>query len=97
MPSGAGGSLSIRKKVEVMNVDVTDQVHQLIAESLSEARSVIQEGGTWDPLVHIVHPQGVQSMFVLGLHAGSNEKSKLVDEINNQMSALKVSVSCSPS
>jgi hypothetical protein len=80
-----------------MNVDVTDQVHQLIAESLSEARSVIQEGGTWDPLVHIVHPQGVQSMFVLGLHAGSNEKSKLVDEINNQMSALKVSVSCSPS
>lgn len=78
--------MSIRKKIEVMNVP--DQVNQLIAESLNEARSVVEEGGTWEPLVHIIHSLGVQSMRAPGLHAGPVAKAKQVGEINHQLSLL---------
>jgi hypothetical protein len=80
--------MSIRKKVEVMNMDVTDQVLHLIAKSLSEARSVVEKGGTWEPLVHIVHSLGVQSMRAPGLHARPVAKAKQVDEINYQLDLL---------
>jgi hypothetical protein len=79
-------SMSLRKKVEVMNVK--DQVNQLIAESLSEARSVVEDGRTWEPLVHIVHSLGVQSMRAPGLHAGPVAKAKQVGEINLELSRL---------
>jgi len=77
-------SVCIRKTVEMLtDVDI------LIVSSLSLARSVIEEGGTWEPLVHIVHPLGVQSMRVPGLHAGLDGKVKVVDDINHQWSVLK--------
>lgn len=82
----SGRSMSLRKKFEVMNV--RDQVNKLIAESLSQARSVVEKGGTWEPLVHIVHSLGVQSMRAPGLHARPVAKAKQVDEINLELSRL---------
>jgi hypothetical protein len=78
--------MSLRKKVEFMNFK--DQVNKLIAESLSEARSVVEKGGTWEPLVHIVHSLGVQSMRAPGLHAGSVAKAKQVEEIDLELRRL---------
>ena len=69
-------------------MNVKDQVNQLIAESLSEAHSVVGKGGTWEPLVHIVHSLGVQSMRAPGLHAGPVAKAKQVGEINLELSRL---------
>ena len=69
-------------------MDVKDQVNKLITESLSEARSVVENGGTWEPQVHIVHSLGVQSMRAPGLHAGPVAKAKQVGEINHQLSLL---------
>jgi len=63
-------------------------VDRLIEESLSKARLVIEEGGTWKPLVHIVHPLGVRSTRVPGLCSGPVKKVKVVDEINHQLSVL---------
>jgi hypothetical protein len=80
--------MSIRKKVEVMNMDVTDQVLHLIAKSLSEARAVVEKGGTWEPQVHIVHSLGVHSMRAPGLHAEPVAKAKQVGEINLELSRL---------
>jgi hypothetical protein len=67
-------------------------VDLLIGNSLSLAHSVIEEGGTWEPLVHIIHSLGVQSMRAPGLHAGLIEKAKVVDEIDHQLSVLKGSL-----
>jgi hypothetical protein len=78
--------MSLRRKIKIMNIK--DQVNKLIAESLSEARSVVEKGGTWEPLVHIVHSLGVQSMRAPGLHAGPVAKAKQVDEINLELSRL---------
>ena len=69
-------------------MNVKDQVNKLIAESLSEARSVVEKGGTWEPLVHIVHSLGVQSMRAPRLHAEPVAKAKQVEEINHQLSLL---------
>jgi len=69
-------------------MNIEDQVNQLIAESLNDARSVVEKGGTWEPLVHIVHSLGVQSMRAPGLHAGPIAKAKQVDEINHQLDLL---------
>jgi hypothetical protein len=63
-------------------------IDQLIENSLSEARTVIQEGGTWEPLVRIIHPLGVESMRVPELHADSTVKAKMVDFINHALSVL---------
>lgn len=38
--------------------------------------------------MHIVHPLGVESMRVPGLHAGSIEKAKVDDLINHMLSVL---------
>jgi hypothetical protein len=70
-------------------MNVKDQVNKLVAESLSDARSVIEEGGTWEPLVHIVHSLGVKSMRAPGLHAGPVVKAKQLDEINHQLDLLE--------
>jgi hypothetical protein len=70
-------------------MNVQDQVNKLVAESLSEARSVIEEGGTWEPLVHIVHSLGVHSMRAPGLHAGPVAKAEQLEEINHQLDLLK--------
>jgi hypothetical protein len=81
--------MSIRKKVEVMNTNVTDQVLHLIAKSMSEACSGIVEGAAWVPVVHIIHSLGVHSMRVPGLQAGPVERAKALNEINHQLSPLK--------
>jgi len=70
-------------------MDMKDQVNKLIAESLSEARSVVENGGTWEPLVHIVHSLGVQSMRAPGLHGGPVVKAKQLEEINRQLDLLR--------
>lgn len=67
-------------------------IYQLIENSLSEARTVIQGGGTWEPLVRIVHPQGVKSMRIPALHAGPNVKAKVVDFIDHVLSMLNGSL-----
>ena len=64
-------------------------VDLLIENSLSRARSVIEDSGTWEPLVQIVHPLGVQTMRAPGLQAGSIERAKATGEINHQLSVLK--------
>jgi hypothetical protein len=69
-------------------MDVKDQVNKLITESLSEARSVVEKGGTWEPQVHIVHSLGVQSMRAPGLHAAPVVKAKQLEEINRQLDLL---------
>ena len=69
-------------------MSVNDQVNKLIEESLSEARSVVEKGGTWKPLVHIVHSLGVQSMRAPGLHAGPVAKAKQLGEIDHQLDLL---------
>ncbi|MGB8029852.1 MAG: hypothetical protein WCF30_09305 [Terracidiphilus sp.] len=76
-------SVCNRRRVEMMT-----EIDQLMQNSLSEARSVIEGGGTWEPLVHIVHSQGVHSMRVPRLHAGLAEEAKMVDEINQQLDVL---------
>ena len=81
--------MSIRKKVEVMNTDVTDQVLHLIAKSMSEACAGIVEGAAWVPVVHIIHSLGVHSMRAPGLQAGPVERAKALDEIDHQLSELK--------
>jgi len=63
-------------------------VELLIKSSLHRARLVIEQGGTWEPLIHIVNPLGVRSMRCPGLHAGLSEKAKVVDEINHLLSML---------
>lgn len=69
-------------------MSIKEQVNKLITESLSEARSVIDQGGAWEPLVLIVHSLGVQSMRAPGLHAGPVGKAKQVEEIDRQLNRL---------
>lgn len=64
-------------------------VEQLIEDSLGHARSVIEQGGVWDPLVQVVHALGVDSMRVPELHAGSLEKAQAVAAIESWSSALR--------
>ena len=41
--------------------DMTDRAMEVIQSSLSKARSVIEAGGTWSPLLHILHPEEIVS------------------------------------
>jgi hypothetical protein len=70
-------------------MDEDDQVNTLIEKSLRTARSVIERGGTWGFLAHIVYPGGVQSLIAKGLHSDPGERAKINDEINLLMEVLK--------
>jgi hypothetical protein len=66
-----------------------DQVNQLVEKSLLTARSVIEEGGTWGFLAHIVHPGGVKSLIAKGLHSDPSERARVNDKINLMMEVLE--------
>ncbi len=67
------------KKAEMMT---GYEVIELICDSLSDARSVIEDGGTWDPLVHVCHAGGVQSMVIPRSRSGPAHRTEVVDQIN---------------
>jgi hypothetical protein len=70
-------------------MDDDDQVNQLIEKSLRTARSVIEAGGTWGFLAHIVHPGGVQSLIAEGMHSDPSERARVNTKINLLMEVLK--------
>jgi hypothetical protein len=67
---------------------MTNDIEELIELSLSEARSAIEEGGSWEPLVHIVHPKGVESIVIRGMGADPRQKNQLADRINSRLKEL---------
>lgn len=72
MPSEADGAISLRKNVEVMNKNVTDQVLHLTAKLMSAACSAIVKSAAWVPVIHSL---GVHSMPAPGLQAGPVERA----------------------
>ncbi len=73
-------------------VDITEEVIEVLQRSLSEARSVIEAGGTWSPLVHILHPEGMQSMRIKGMSADLREKDRVARLIIADMKELNAIV-----
>lgn len=69
-------------------VDMTNDIEELIELSLSEARSAIEEDGSWEPLVHIVHPKGVESIVIRGMGADPRQKDQLASRINSRLREL---------
>jgi hypothetical protein len=67
---------------------MTIDIEELIELSLCEARSVIKAGGTWSPLVHILHPEGMQSMRIRRMSADPREKDRVASLINSEMKEL---------
>lgn len=70
-------------------VDITGEVIEVIHSSLSEARTVIGKGATWSPLVHILHPKGMNSMRIRGMSADPHEKNEVASLINTRLKELK--------
>lgn len=68
--------------------DITDEVIEVLQNSLSKARSVIEAGGTWSPLVHILHPEDMVSVRFPGLSADPREKDRVVRQISAGMREL---------
>jgi hypothetical protein len=73
-------------------VDITDEVIEVLQRSLSEARSVIEAGGTWSPLVHILHPEHMVSVRFPGLSEDPREKARVVSQISSGMKELNANV-----
>lgn len=69
-------------------VEMTIDVEELVELSLSEARSAIEGYGSWEPLVHIFHPKGVESILIRGLGADPRQKDQLANRINSRMKEL---------
>lgn len=69
-------------------VDMTNDIEELIELSLSKARSAIEEDGSWEPLVHIFHPKGVESIVIRGLGADPRQKDQLANRINSRLREL---------
>src|SRR5208283_256522 len=69
-------------------VDITGEVIEVLQHSLSEARSVIEAGGTWSPLVHILHPEGMQSMRIRGMSADPRESDRVMSLISADVKSL---------
>lgn len=82
------GPVDVRKEQD-RNMDSDDQVNQLIEKSLRTARSVIEAGGTWGYLAHIVHPGGVHSLTAKCLDSDPGERARVKDTINRLMEFLK--------
>jgi hypothetical protein len=70
------------------SVDITDEVNEMLQRSLREARSAIEEEGSWEPLVHILHPQGVESFVIRGMGADPRQKDHLANRINSRLREL---------
>ena len=66
-------------------VDMTNDIEELIELSLSGARSAIEEDGSWEPLVHILHPKGVESVVIRGMGADPRQKDQLASRINSRL------------
>jgi hypothetical protein len=66
-------------------VEMTNDIEELIELSLSEARSAIEENGSWEPLVRIFHPNGVESIVIGGLSADPRQKDQLANRINSRL------------
>jgi hypothetical protein len=58
------------------------EVMELICDSLSDARSAIEDCGIWLPLVHLCHPEGVQSMVIPAPPSGPGHETEAADPIN---------------
>ena len=67
---------------ERRTLDLIAANDELIKNSLSDARTVIENGGTWNPLVHVCHPGGVRSMVIPLARSGPAHKTEVVDTIN---------------
>jgi hypothetical protein len=67
---------------------MTIDIEKLIEMSLSGARSVIEEGGTWSPLLHIVPSEGVWSVFLRGMIADPCRKNLVEILIKSRMKEL---------
>ncbi len=67
---------------------MTNDIEELIELSLSEARSAIEEDGSWEPLVHIFHPKGVESIVIRGMGADPRQKDQLASRINSRLREL---------
>ena len=71
---------------------ITQEVIKVSQRSLSEARSVIEAGGTWSPLVHILHPEGMQSIRIRGVSADQREEDRIASLISSKMKELNAIV-----
>ena len=58
------------------------EVMELIYDSLRNARSVIEDGGIWEPLIHLCHPDGVQSIVIPIAQSASAHKINVAAQIN---------------
>jgi hypothetical protein len=59
------------------------EVMEFIYDSLRDARSVIEGGGIWEPLIRICHPEGVQSIVIPIAQLASAHKVNVADKINH--------------
>lgn len=65
-----------------------NHIEQLVENLLSEARPAIEEGGTCEPRVLILHPGGVKSYVICGTRSDQFEWAGIEGKINNMMEAL---------
>src|ERR1017187_5398314 len=72
--------------------DMTDRVMEVIQSSLSKARSVIEAGGTWSPLLHILHPEEIVSARFPGLSEDPREKGRVISQISSKMKELNATL-----
>lgn len=72
--------------------DMKDEVTEVIENSLSKARSVIEAGETWSPLVHILHPEDMVSVRFPGLSEDPREKGRVISQISSGMRELNANV-----
>ncbi len=72
--------------------DMNDEVTEVIENALSRARSVIEAGETWSPLVHILHPEDMVSVRFPGLSEDPREKGRVISQISSGMKELNAIV-----
>src|ERR1019366_7918065 len=72
--------------------DITDEVVEVLQNSLSKARTVIEAGETWSPLVHILHPGEMVSVRFPGLSEDPREKGPVVSQISSKMKELNATL-----
>jgi hypothetical protein len=72
--------------------DITAEVMEVIQNSLIKARSVIEAGGSWSPLVHILHPGEMVSVRFPGLSEDPREKDRIISQVSSGMKELNANV-----
>lgn len=70
------------------DVEMTNEIDVVIEIFLTEARSAIENGGTWSPLVHIVHPGGKESIRITRMNADPREEGRIASPISSKMKEL---------